>query len=292
MEPANPAYWPHDADVEVYGFDDIPGRRDLVLIGSDEIELLRQQWVRYLAEPDGTTPPHPNEFLRFLWCAVEAHGADSCDLNICISMNTRFHQAVLKLPRSRFVTCVHFWNYAKRPYLVIDQDWFNQIPLTHFSLYALVDAIGMRRLLETQGRVERDQATALRDGIDRLARRHSDHAFMTFADNVHVKTNWTMMGDAQYEGTYRPERFMELLQEIRQVFRAALRLDSYAVVTQGANLVATDGLVSVSPERNHVFFGSLGTPFAQLFDMTTQSGMRSEPDFIDARDCICRTGFF
>jgi len=42
MYPADRAYWPEDADVELYEFDDIPGRRDLVLIGSDEIELLRQ----------------------------------------------------------------------------------------------------------------------------------------------------------------------------------------------------------------------------------------------------------
>ena len=261
--------WPKGVDV--YGFDDIAKfcRRDLVLLGSDELNLLRHHWIRYLAEPDGTTPAHPNEFLKFLWCSVEATGIDSYDLGILISNRTRFHLATVRLPRSKFTVFIDIWNYNKCPYLVVTQDWFDEILRTHFSLYGLVDAVGMRKLLAAQGHITREQVVATREGIDQLARRHPNHAFLSFADTVLVKTNWSMMGDAQYEATYRPERFLELIEDVRRVFRSALHLDSYAVVTQGANAAAEDGLVSISPERNHVSFGSLGTPFAQLFEMDT-----------------------
>src|SRR5258707_967098 len=137
----------------------------------------------------------------------------------------------------------------------------------------------MRQLLSAQGRVTRQQITALRDGIDALANAHSDHAFLTFADTVVVKTNWSMSGDSYYEGTtYNPERFLRVLESVRSVVRAALSLDSYAVVTQGANLAAEESLMSLSQGRNHVFFGSLGTPFAQLaeMDLSIRAALRKQ----------------
>src|SRR3954471_14619926 len=89
------------------GFDELAdySQRDIGLLGSAQLDLLRSQWHRYLSEPDGTSPPHPNEFLKLLWCSVELTDADSYDLGILISMRTRFHRATVKLPRSKFVTC-------------------------------------------------------------------------------------------------------------------------------------------------------------------------------------------
>jgi hypothetical protein len=215
--------WPKD--FTTIGFDELAdyAGRDIALLGSVELGLLRHHWHRYLAEPDGTSPPHPNEFLKFLWCSVEAVDTDSYDLGILISMSTRFHRATVKLPRSHFVTCVHIWNYNKRPYLVVTQDWLEEILRTKFSLYGLVDAVGMRELLRVQGHVTRSQIIAMCEGIDALAKAHPDHAFLTFADTVVVKTNWSMTGDSYYEGTYSPERFLGVLQDSRRVLLSSDR---------------------------------------------------------------------
>ena len=183
-------------------------------------------------------------------------------------MMKRYHPAIRKLPRSKFVACVHIWNWQKRPYLIVDQEWFEQIGRSLFSLYALVDAVGMRRLLDEQGYVSENQAGSLVTAIDQIADKHSDHAFFTFADSVLIKTNWSFH-EPDYERTYRPELFLTIANEVRSVFRESLGLDSYAVVTQGSNLLADNSLVRLSEQRNHIFLGSLGTPFAQLFDMDT-----------------------
>jgi hypothetical protein len=264
LNPADKSWWPGDA--RLYSFEEIPLGRDVFIIGADDLENLRREWSRYLAEPDGTTPAHPNGFLNWRWGALEARGTLSCDVNVCITMSTRFHGAIQKLPSAKIVACVRFVDYEKRPYLVVSQDWFEDIERTMFSLYALVDVIGMKALLDRQGRVEREQALALRDGIDALAARNPDHAFLSFADNVLIKTNWSAQQE-RYDTTYRPEEFLRLVSKVREVFRSALQLDAYGVVTQGSNQLVDDALLRVSGEHNHVFLGSLGTPFADLFDI-------------------------
>lgn len=269
-DPSGPgAGTPPDAwfkDTEVYPFDRIPSRRDLFLIGSSQLEALRSEWARYLAEPDGTTPRHPNEALNFTWCSVQASADDSCDLNICIDMTRRYHGAVRKLPRSKFVTCVHFWNYQKRPYLVVSQDWFDEIQQALYSLYALVDAIGVRRALESQDGLSPARIAALKSRLDGIAAAHPDHVFFTFADSVIIKTNWSAR-PGEYSTTYRPESFLDVVEEVRRAFADSLSMDSYAVVTQGANYFQQPNAVEISSTGNHIFLGSLGVPFANLLEI-------------------------
>ena len=265
MNVTDPAWWP-GSQVEVYSFDKIPIGRDLFLIGSAQVEDLRREWERYLAEPDGTTPRHPNESLTFTWCAAQSISGESCDLNVCIDMTVRYHGAVRKLPRSKFVTCVHFWNYQKRPYLVVSQDWFDEIQQELYSLYALVDAIGVRKLMDSAEGLSAARIVALKARVDEIAAQHADHAFFSFADSVIIKTNWSARA-GEYTSSYQPERFLDVVQEVRGAIKAALGLASYAVVTQGANHLQQPTPMELSPKGSHVFLGSLGMPFANLMEI-------------------------
>jgi len=143
--------WPHPS--RLYEFDEIPMERDLVMVGAGQLEDLRREWARYLSELGQGEPRSPDEKIDGRWCAIEGRTKDSFDLNVCITVTTRYHGAVKKLPRSTFVLCIDFWNHAKSPYLVVDQSWFDEIGRETFSLYALVDAVGMRSLLDRQGRI-------------------------------------------------------------------------------------------------------------------------------------------
>jgi len=68
--------------------------------------------------------------------------------------DSSYHGAVKKLPRSKFVLCIDFWNHAKSPYLVVGTSPGSmRSGRETFSLYALVDAVGMRSLLDRQGRI-------------------------------------------------------------------------------------------------------------------------------------------
>lgn len=256
--------WPKE--VQFYTFDEVPLARDLFVIGASQIDVLKSKWDWYLSQPDGPSPGHPNSFLKHRWCAIETRDADSCEINLEISIRTRWHGAIRTLPRTKFVGCVKFWNYEKRPYLIVDQDWFDDIEQTRFSLYGLVDVVGMRALLSRQGKVEQDQLQSLKREMDSLAAKHREFAFVTFADNVLVKTNWSARPDV-YDASYNPEKFLHVLADVRKALRSVLGLDSYAVVTQGGDSFASESPLYVSPEQNHVFFGSLGTPFVELFDI-------------------------
>lgn len=256
--------WPQPS--RLLRYEDIPIGRDLLLVGSGQLEELRRDWSEFLSALGRGQPCEHDDKIEARFCAIETRRDDSCDLNVCITMATRYHGVVKKLPRSKFVLCVFFSNNEKRPYLVVDQAWFDEVATEKFSLYALIDAIGMRALLDRQGRVTAEQVAHLRDGIDELARDHPDHAFLSFADNLLVKSNWVANGQG-YETTYRPEAFIELTGRVCAVIKDALGLESYVVATQGANAADDGSLLHVSNSQNHVFFGSLATPFAELFDI-------------------------
>lgn len=258
------APWPEDA--EFFEFEDIPTGEDVCVIGDSHLAAIHREWSRYLAEPDGTAPDHPNMFLDYRVCAVESVKESCCEINICINQNSRYHPAVRTLPRSQFVTGIRFRQYGKRDYLVVAQEWFDDIEAGRLSLYALVDAVDMRMLLERQGRITKEQLGTFRAGIDTLATAHPDHAFLAFADSVILKTNWSASYD-DYDKSYRPEHFLAIANSVAHVFKTAFGLNAYVIATQGFNHLVEDPLMQVSENQNHVFFGSLATPFAELFDI-------------------------
>jgi hypothetical protein len=256
--------WPQPSRLVPY--EEIPTGRDLLLVGAGQLEALRRDWWTYLSALERKEDCDHDHTIDARFCAIEARQEDCCDLNVCITTSTRYHGVVKILPRSKVVLCVYFWNHEDRPYLVVDQAWFDEIATERFCLYALVDAIGMRDLLRRQGRVTAHQLTQLRKGVDGLARGHKNHAFLSFADNILIKSNWVAT-DAGYETTYRPEAFIDLTGDVCHVIEEALGLQAYAVVTQGASAAEDDSLLHVSDTRNHIFFGSLAAPFAELVEI-------------------------
>jgi hypothetical protein len=73
--------------------------------------------------------------------------------------------------------------------------------------------------------------------------------------------------DTRYAETYRPEDFLGVVKRVFDVLQAALGLKSYAVITQGYNYHVEPSLMHVADTGNHVFVGSLGSPFAELSDI-------------------------
>jgi hypothetical protein len=132
------------------------------------------------------------------------------------------------------------------------------------SIFALVDAIGIKAALQ-RGEVSRDRLIALREAIDEIAARYTDISFISFADSLLLKSNWSVgQFDSQVRYTYEPETFVRLIAELQETYRSVLGLDLYAVLTQGSNEYYDDALLHISATHNHVSLNSLGLPFAQL----------------------------
>lgn len=175
----------------------------------------------------------------------------------------RFHQIRVTLPRSAFITCIASWQYDYDPVIFVRGDWLCSLHLRSHSIFALVDAINVKKALAS-GVLTRSKLIELRDRIDEIAAKNPSVAFMSFADSILLKSNYFVgQYDSGTKYTYEPERILWLLPEIRSAYAGVLGLDIYAVITQGGNEYYDDALMHLSRSGNHFSFNSLGLPFAQ-----------------------------
>ena len=196
--------------------------------------------------------------------AVRKINLMSIDLSWYPNFYTRFHEVPVSLPKDQFLKCVECWHYDEKPHIFVKAAWLKQLHLRSYSVFCLVDAIGFEEALRSQT-IKRDRLLLLRSKIDDLAASHPDVAFLSFADSLLVKSNWTVghvESTTQY--TYRPESILEILRSIQSIYRDVIGLEVYAVVTQGNNEYYDDPLLHQSISGHHICLNSLGLPFAQL----------------------------
>ena len=142
-------------------------------------------------------------------------------------------------------------------------DWLNSLYLRSHSVFALIDAINVKKAIIT-GTLIRPKLIELRDRIDEIAARFPAVAFMSFADSLLLKSNYTIgMYGSHIKNTYEPETILRLLPDIQKIYNDVLGLNIYAVITQGSNEYYDDSLLHISSTHNHISFNSLGLPFAQ-----------------------------
>ena len=187
-------------------------------------------------------------------------------LEISFYANThdRFHELKTFLPEDQIKSCLEIWGYDCRPTIFVDGNWLERLHLRSNSVFAVIDAADMTNMIE-MGRLTREKLIELREAIDVLAARTPDVSFISFADSLLLKSNWTvgMVGKtATY--TYSPERMLLLYREIRNIYRRVLDLDAYGVFAQGSNEYYDDPLLHIGGRNNHISLNSLGLPFAQL----------------------------
>jgi len=109
----------------------------------------------------------------------------------------RYHIVTVSLPKDQIVKCVSCYEHSERPHLFVKSSWMNHLYLRHYSIFCLVDAIGFKKALN-DNELTRVKLIALRDAIDKVAEMYSKVSFISFADNLLLKSNWTV-------GTYRDE---------------------------------------------------------------------------------------
>jgi hypothetical protein len=180
------------------------------------------------------------------------------------NIHDRFHEVSAWLPRDAIVACVGSWQWDEKPRIFVKSDWFNQLHLRSYTVFALIDAIGVKDAI-TNNALARDSLVRLRERIDDLASHHPSISFISFADSLLLKSNWTVGHYASaVTYTYSPEIFFEIFMELRSLYRAELGLEIYGVLTQGSNEYYDDDVTHISASGNHISLNSLGLPFAQL----------------------------
>jgi hypothetical protein len=189
------------------------------------------------------------------------------------------------LPRKQIVVCVGSWNYDEKPSIFVKSEWLKNLHLRSNSVFGLIDAAGVKSAINN-GDLTRKKLQLLKRKMDELAGRHRDISFISFADSILLKSNWTaghFKIGVKY--TYKPEVFIHVFKEMQSIYSEVLGLTIYGIFTQGSNEYYDDPLLHISKTRNHVCLNSLGTPFAELLAIE-RTARKATKDLVHAEQEI------
>lgn len=243
---------------DVYSFEGTPLNRDCYIIDEVYIKEYEQSMIGFF---NGKAFESVG-YVGFV-TPIKVH-SNSIELSWYPNISDRFHEVVITLPKDVYIKCIGCWRCDEKPHIFVKSNWLKSVYLRLYSVFALVDAIGVKEALY-DGRLSREKLILLRDEIDKLSKEYIDISFISFADSILLKSNWTVghyESDVQY--TYNPEVFLEILKELQTIYRNILGLSVYVIITQGSNEYYDDTLLHISDTKNHICLNSLGIPFAEL----------------------------
>jgi hypothetical protein len=241
-----------------YTFEDVPLDRD--------VYLMDERWLgQYEASLVAMFNGGKYENIGYISYAAIRHVNElSLELSWYPIVHDRFHEVTVRLPRDQFITCVDCWQYDEKPHIFVKSAWLSNLHLRQYSAFALIDAIGVKNAI-TRHELSKEKLVELRNRIDLLAVNNPGVSFVSFADSLLLKSNWSVgTFDSSVEYTYEPEALVKLFPQILVIYEEVLGLRIYAALTQGLNEYYDQSLIHVSQSANHVCLNSIGLPFAQL----------------------------
>lgn len=249
-----------DSDIDKHLYEEIPLDRDCVLMS----EIYMKEFDEALGKMLRGEECNPYKVGYVSRVAVKKINNTSIELSWYPNTFTRFHEVSITLPKDMIKICVGCWQYDIKPYIFVDHEWLEHLHLREYSVFALVDAIGVKDAIRNNA-LSKEKLIQLRDKIDELAERQTDISFISFADSLILKSNW----DVGYfhkgiKCSYSPEKILYVIQELDCIYQEILGLRIYAVLTQGSNEYYGESLLHISKTKNHVCLNSLGVPFAEL----------------------------
>ncbi len=246
---------------EKFTLDELPLQRDTWIMDENYIEEWEEVWLKSMGGDEHASPYEVGYITSVHIAKVTTAGAE-----ISWYPNTfdRFHEVKTFLPRDAFVAAALAYRYERRVSVFVKSDWLRKLHLQSNSIFAMIDAVDMTAAIKS-GAISHDRVIALRDRLDEFACRHPDISFISFADSLLIKTNWTAgMVHTGVTYNYSPETLLYLFRELQTLYLETLGLEIYGVFAQGANEYYDDPLLHISGSKNHISLNSLGLPFAQI----------------------------
>lgn len=185
------------------------------------------------------------------------------ELTWFVDTSRRYHAVEVTLPRDQVVRCVAVDKYDEKPVVFVKTGWLGDMFQRVHSVFCLIDAAGVRDAI-VGGLSFRHKLPHLRHAIDRIAAEHPQVAFLSYADSVVMKSNWTTGFFKSNWVKYDPEAILKAFVAVRSAYKSVTGLDVYGVFTQGANEFSEEKLMHVAATENHVCMNSFGGPFADL----------------------------
>lgn len=248
--------------IDQYNFENIPLQGDMYLMDACYLEEYNNYLRQILNEEQNVEHVGAVSYI-----AANSIGDHSIELSWYPNTFDRFHKVEISLPRTVFKACIGCWRYDIKPTIFVDGTWLRNLYLRNHSVFMLIDTIGMKEALGN-GFLDRRKLIQLRDQIDKFSSDNNGSVFISFADSLLVKSNWTVgTWDTDVAYTYQPEKFLKMIPQLFNMYKDILGLNAYAIISQGLNEYYTDELFHIADTRKHISLNSLGLPFAQIMSI-------------------------
>ncbi|HIF9455186.1 TPA: hypothetical protein ACX6SO_003935, partial [Photobacterium damselae] len=228
---------------EIYEFENVPLDRDLYLVDEKYMIEYEGMMTRFLTDHEN----NPYEVVGYVSYATARKVLEnSIELSWFVNISDRFHEVSIILPREQFVSCVGCEAYDEKPRIFVKAEWLESLHTRSFSVFSMIDAIGVKKYLE-EDKLSTEMLAELRGRIDLLASEYPAVSFISFADSLLLKSNWSVgafNNDISY--TYEPELFIYLADKISKIYEDCLGLPTYSIITQGQNSYYNDSLLHIS----------------------------------------------
>jgi len=250
-----------DYSFQKFTLDELPLQRDIFMMDEAWMDEWEAEWLKVFHGDDKAVPYEVGYVTPVHVALVTEAGAE---LSWYANTLDRFHEVKTFLPRNAFVASAVAYEYERRPVLFVKSDWLRKLHLRSNSVFAMIDAVDMTEAIRS-GSISHEKVIALREALDVIAADYPSVSFISFADSLLLKTNWTAgMVNTDVTYTYVPESLLVLFQRLQALYRDTLGLEIYGVFAQGSNEYYDDPLLHISKGQNHISLNSLGLPFAQI----------------------------
>jgi hypothetical protein len=276
--------------VEFYDCSTLPLDKDCFLLSESNINIISKQWIEYLStDVDQENWAHPNELMDYIHCNITSVDENNINITILIDRNSRFHTISKTLPLAFFKTAFKVFTSEKRPYIIVNQQWFQDLKTNIYSTYVMIDFVGIRNLLAKYGEFPIEKLNSIKSIIDEYSEKNADLTFLTCADNIIIKSGWEL---AKTNLQYNHERLIKTVNQIMSDIKKKTEISSYAIFTQGANYVNETNLDKSKTPSNHHFISSISVPFIEAFEIDNNIRKQIKDEKIEKNQFYIESSFY
>lgn len=271
-------------EIETHKFEDIPLNRDIYLMGEKWLKPYKNSLLNRINGREYETVG----FVSF--ASARFVGDNHVELSWYPNTYDRSHQVTISLPRCAFITCLECWQIDEKPRIFVVDDWLDEVCVRSYSVFALVDMIGTKKAMKN-GTLSMGKMLLLREQIDALSVQNPNFAFISFADSLLIKANWTVGHvDSEIKYTYDPEAILYLIPKIQNIYKEVMCTNAYAIIAQGVNEYYGNELLHISGK--HICLNSLGLPFSQVYRIEDMARENIEKFVHSKQDLYMDENFF
>ncbi len=250
---------------DVIEANELPLETEFFLMDEIYINEYEEYWVNNFKLYDSGNEAIQTNCPGYIsWVSIERINPDTIELILYAGSFDRYHSLKVILPKDQIVISVANNIYSEKIHVFVKSRWLEHLHTKYNSIFMMIDAIGIKDAIK-HGRIDNSKLMDLRSNIDELSDRYENVTFVSFADSLLLKSNWTVgyfKRGVKYD--YNPEIFFTIFKELKDIFNEHLQVTIYGILTQGENEYYDEKGLHISNKKNHVCLNSLGSPFSDL----------------------------